>query len=622
MSRRPIHWWNTAALLAIVALVATVVLVGRALNRADKVNVADLAAVAIAAALAIAAILTWAKQRNTAANRPANVTRAAEVLADLVRRQWRDEARNQLLDDPEPIPVRWQLTANEAVMSTPRLISPAAGFTFTGRSDDIAALARDFRALARRRLVITGGPGMGKTTLAVQLLLELLRTRATEEAAAGEDEVVPVPVMLPVSGWDLTAHPRLQDWLANRLAYYYPALGAPELGADAAAALVACGDILPVLDGLDEIGEQARANVIAALNTSLQAADQLILTSRTAEFAAAVTEAGRPLTSAAVITPAQLTSEAAADYLRACLPAALSDTWQTVLAALANRELSGLSELTATPLGLWLIRTVYIGVGADPTPLTGPLGADAAALRAHLLDQLIPALIQARPPSRDSGDHFRPRRRLDPDVTRCYLITLACIFDPAVTRDITWWGITEAVRVKDDREIEVWPGEYGEVVAAQLLLARKTHEPPPLTSVSTPISTWRSARTAVLWSVLVIGFRAALVMELLFLLVVLLALVGGSMTLITIIELHMMQLMGALTLGLLVGMGLTLDDVWVASIRAVRLLARERRLPRQIMLFLDDAHRLGLLRAVGPVYQFRHAALHDHLAADTSGGAS
>ncbi|MFF5301355.1 hypothetical protein ACFY5F_18530 [Streptomyces sp. NPDC013161] len=32
------------------------------------------------------------------------------------------------------------------------------------------------------------------------------------------------------------------------------------------------------------------------------------------------------------------------------------------------------------------------------------------------------------------------------------------------------------------------------------------------------------------------------------------------------------------------------------------------------MTFLDDAHRLGLLRAVGPVYQFRHAEFQDHLA--------
>jgi hypothetical protein len=38
------------------------------------------------------------------------------------------------------------------------------------------------------------------------------------------------------------------------------------------------------------------------------------------------------------------------------------------------------------------------------------------------------------------------------------------------------------------------------------------------------------------------------------------------------------------------------------------------------MSFLDDAHRLGLLRAVGPVYQFRHAALHDHLAPEPPQG--
>jgi ketosteroid isomerase-like protein len=32
------------------------------------------------------------------------------------------------------------------------------------------------------------------------------------------------------------------------------------------------------------------------------------------------------------------------------------------------------------------------------------------------------------------------------------------------------------------------------------------------------------------------------------------------------------------------------------------------------MRFLDDAHRLGLLRTVGPIYQFRHAELQDHFA--------
>jgi len=39
-------------------------------------------------------------------------------------------------------------------------------------------------------------------------------------------------------------------------------------------------------------------------------------------------------------------------------------------------------------------------------------------------------------------------------------------------------------------------------------------------------------------------------------------------------------------------------------------------LPRKLIPFLDDCHRLGLLRAVGPIYQFRHAEFQDYLAAD------
>ncbi|MFC7585950.1 hypothetical protein ACFQYP_21070 [Nonomuraea antimicrobica] len=151
--------------------------------------------------------------------------------------------------------------------------------------------------------------------------------------------------------------------------------------------------------------------------------------------------AGRPLTGAAVITPAQLSPQAAADYLRACLPTAPSESWRKVLSALETRTVAGLSELAATPLGLWLIRTIFAASGADPAPLAGPLGGEAAALRAHLLDRLIPTLIKARPPSTVPGDHFRPRHRLHPDATRRYLTYLARAFPPDETRDIAWWRI-------------------------------------------------------------------------------------------------------------------------------------------------------------------------------------
>lgn len=54
---------------------------------------------------------------------------------------------------------------------------------------------------------------------------------------------------------------------------------------------------------------------------------------------------------------------------------------------------------------------------------------------------------------------------------------------------------------------------------------------------------------------------------------------------------------------------------WLAHLTASCYLASIRVLPMRLMSFLDDAHRLGLLRTVGPIYQFRHAELQDHLAA-------
>ena len=43
-------------------------------------------------------------------------------------------------------------------------------------------------------------------------------------------------------------------------------------------------------------------------------------------------------------------------------------------------------------------------------------------------------------------------------------------------------------------------------------------------------------------------------------------------------------------------------------------LAAHRRLPWSLMPFLEDAHKIGVLRQQGAVYQFRHATLQDYLA--------
>jgi hypothetical protein len=54
---------------------------------------------------------------------------------------------------------------------------------------------------------------------------------------------------------------------------------------------------------------------------------------------------------------------------------------------------------------------------------------------------------------------------------------------------------------------------------------------------------------------------------------------------------------------------------WFGYAAAVTRAAAAGRLPRRLMPFLDDMHRLGLLRIAGATYQFRHAEFQDHLAA-------
>jgi hypothetical protein len=222
-----------------------------------------------------------------------------------MREQWQAEAVARSLGDPEPMPVRWRLS-DPALTDDPRVVNPEEPLVFSGRSDRMKALAAAFRRLPRRRLVIIGGPGTGKTALAVQLLLERL-------PAPGQPPAGPVPVLLSLAGWNPASTPRVQDWVTEQLEQIYPALRAISL--DAAAGLVAQGRVLPVLDGLDEVPPERAAAVVTALNTSLDVDGGLILTSRRAEYRDAIRAAGDTLTGAAVVASLALTSAEAAVYL-------------------------------------------------------------------------------------------------------------------------------------------------------------------------------------------------------------------------------------------------------------------------------------------------------------------
>jgi hypothetical protein len=753
MARRSGTRWR-GAVIGLVMLALSLVLaavLGTSVNQQKAPGAAEVrdlfGIVLTVVASVVVPLLAWERRlRAVVAPTTASVARAKDVLAGLVEQQWRTEALLRSLDDPDPIPVRWRITGHEQVMNHSADL-PAASAQVSGANEQIAALVGEFRRMRRHRLVVLGGPGAGKTTLAVQLLLGLLCPRHEDE---------PVPVLLSVAGWDTTACPRVHDWLAARLHHDYPALRAAELGPGMAETLAERGHILPILDGLDELPPAAQARVITALNRSLGGSDQLILTSRTTEFAHAVHEAREVLHSALVIEPEPLAPATAVDYLARCLPPRPGPVWERILTGLCatpapqSGPIAALAQITTTPLGLWLLRAVYITPGTDPAPLlNADRFPDVAALRAHLFDRLIEALVATRDPSTDPADLFRPRRRHDPARVRRWLGYLAhhlsgtTADDGTVgTRAFAWWqlardthaltrrtartlgltfglvygvttglvlgllegltkhtfrvpggfvrgfvhnfmfgleggliaglaiglmgtswsrqspgfadlrtrgrlrrltnlrgavlktmleaglavgllaGLVEVLmegpearfRARVDAWLRIGPGfglVFGLVGGLMYGLIRWAETPVQTEQASTPMSSWRADRALNMLRITTFALAAGLA----FGLMNGLTYAPGQRPAGWITSVFLSMLVGVLAFGPTVGLWPGEYHASLAYLVATYRLARAGRLPRRLMPFLDDAHRLGLLHAVGPFYQFRHAELQDHLAA-------
>ena len=104
----------------------------------------------------------------------------------------------------------------------------------------------------QEEMLLLGEPGSGKTTLLLEIAQSLL-----QEAA--RDETLPVPVVFNLSTWR-KGHMRLDAWLVEQLNRDY---GIPER---VARRWVEGGALLLLLDGLDEVAVERRAECVGAIN--------------------------------------------------------------------------------------------------------------------------------------------------------------------------------------------------------------------------------------------------------------------------------------------------------------------------------------------------------------------
>jgi hypothetical protein len=143
---------------------------------------------------------------------------------------------------------------------------------------------------------------------------------------------------------------------------------------------------------------------------------------------------------------------------------------------------------------------------------------------------------------------------------------------------------------------------------------------PDNASPLTPLTSWRSDRTFSIVRGLFGGFVIALALGLA------LGLAAGPTIgqarglavelVVALIYVFLFVLLGVVFGGLVVGP--VTSVTWTASLAFAQLAVRWHT-PIRLMRFLEDARKRGVLRTVGPIYQFRHARLQDRLAEQARG---
>ncbi|MDQ7809392.1 NACHT domain-containing protein [Amycolatopsis sp. A133] len=374
--------------IGVAALVAATVVLVELQTRGGEI--ATVLALFVAVVAALPTLGTWIRDRRGRSEA------AAEELAQRLRA---GEAATlaQLLGDPgDPS------SADVGFRRREGLARRADGGGPHGSVLDVAGY---YCALDRGRLLVLGDAGAGKTVLLIKLALDLLGKQPAADAAAR-----PLPVRMNLASFDpFPRGERYNEITSARLSEQFESWLVTQLrrrgiGQQNAARLVAGGRILPLLDGLDEIGDVGRsAAVLRALNFGARSRP-FVLTCRAGWFGRLAP--AEQLRDATVVELEPLSPATIRDYIVEQLGTrAMESRWRRTLDAFSGSNSrdpgrsSPFQHALSSPWRLYLCVTAFAERG-DPYAELAELTADE--ITAHLLTQLIPALTEQHP-RRDGG---------------------------------------------------------------------------------------------------------------------------------------------------------------------------------------------------------------------------
>ncbi|NES87258.1 MAG: NACHT domain-containing protein [Moorea sp. SIO2B7] len=122
------------------------------------------------------------------------------------------------------------------------------------------------------KLLILGAPGSGKTTMLLDLAKDLI-TRAQQQ------ENQPIPIIAELSDWKDNKQP-IAEWLVANLNFRY------NLRKEITQEWITTGKLLPLLDGLDELGLERQRLCVQQLNQFVKDVPQIVVCCREEEYKA------------------------------------------------------------------------------------------------------------------------------------------------------------------------------------------------------------------------------------------------------------------------------------------------------------------------------------------------
>lgn len=198
---------------------------------------------------------------------------------------------------------------------------------------------------AHQELCILGEPGAGKSTQ-LYILAQYLVQRAEI------DHQAPIPIIFWLSEWTINHH-SLELWMIEQLIKRY------HISSPLAQHLVMERQIIPLLDGLNEMREEAQSQCINAINTYLEHPYPLVICSTNNEYATMSQTSPLHLQLAVVLKPLVETD----------IATVLANGGRS-LAGLRNayKHNPALRELATTPLLLNLLLLTYRGITVRDLP--------------------------------------------------------------------------------------------------------------------------------------------------------------------------------------------------------------------------------------------------------------